>query len=243
MRDVSSCVMIELRVYDLHDDSHPINIIQHASTIQKFYSEQNVSVPARFPEAKARMDIVSMETYTTHDDTLIFTLYQDRTIRVWSARRRQCLQVMRTPPSSNNAGYVQETIDGSSRVHLGILFSPSLPWVLRLLAYIPAENDAQLSIYITRLVTTEDVHFSPGSVSTLRPESVLGPAIGPVIGLAVDPTNLAKLEIILNPSRTGYTLWGLWESDMRISVKYLQNQRSNNGARAIFSTCQAGSLE
>lgn len=207
----------ELRVYDLHDDSHPINRVQHASTIQKFYSGfqsafgQNASVPA---EAKTRMGIVAMETYTTHDDTLIFALYQDRTIRVWSAGRRQCLQVVRTPPSSNNAGYVQETIDGSSRAHLGILFNPSMPWVLRLLAYIPAENDAQLSIYTARLDTTEDVHFSPGLVSTLRPESVLGPTIG--------PANLVKLEIILNPSRTGYTLWGLWESDTRISAKFLQ---------------------
>ncbi|KAF9351379.1 hypothetical protein BGX34_000630, partial [Mortierella sp. NVP85] len=210
----------ELRVYDLQDDSHLINKIQHASTIQRLYSkvhsafEQNVSVPSGFLDSKTRMGIVAMETYTTHDDTLLFALYQDRTIRVWSTGRRQCLQVMRTPPSPNNAGYIQETIDGSSRAHLGILFNPSMPWVLRLLAYIPAESDAQLSIYTARLDTMEDIHFSPGSVSTIRPESVLSSGPG--------PANLVKLEVVLNQNRTGYILWGLWENDMKISAKYLQ---------------------
>ncbi|KAG0223185.1 hypothetical protein BGX31_008649 [Mortierella sp. GBA43] len=210
----------ELRVYDLQDDTHPVNRIQHASTVQRLYSkfqsafEQNVSTPTGSPDATTYINIMAMETYTTHDDTLLFALYQDRTIRVWSTGRRQCLQVMRTLPSANMAGYVQETIESSSRAHLRILFNPSMPWVLRLLVYIPAENDAQLSIYTTRLDTMEDVHFSSGSVSTVRPESVLGAGI--------NPANLVKLEAVLNQGRTGYTLWGLWESDMKISAKYLQ---------------------
>ncbi|KAG0302349.1 hypothetical protein BGZ98_007593 [Dissophora globulifera] len=137
-----------------------------------------------------------------------------RTIRVWSVGRRQCLQVMRSPPSPNQAGYMQETIDSSLQAHLGILYNPVMPWVLRLLVYIPSESDAQISIYTARLDTTEDVEFVPGSVSTIRPESAAGP------GLATP--NLVKLDINLNERQTGYTIWGLWESDTRISVKYMQ---------------------
>ncbi|KAF8932192.1 nucleoporin Nup120/160-domain-containing protein [Dissophora ornata] len=209
----------EVKVYDLHGDSH-LNRIQHVSTIQKLYSkfqsalDNNMSVPAGFPEMKTSMEILAMETYTTHDDTLLFALYQDRAIRVWSVGRRQCLQVMRSPPSPNQAGYMQETVDGSSQAHLSILYNPLMPWVLRLLVYIPTESDVQLSIYTARLDTAEDVEFSPGSVSTIRPESVTGPGSS--------ASNLIRMEINLNESQTGYTIWGLWEKDMSISAKYMQ---------------------
>ncbi|KAF9111598.1 hypothetical protein BGX27_004688 [Mortierella sp. AM989] len=210
----------EVRVFDLHDDSHHIPRIQDVTAIQKIRSifqsghDHGRSFPAGFPEQRSRMDILAMETYTTHDDTLLFALYQDRTIRVWSMGRRQCLQVMRSTPKPNNSGYVQETIDTSSRAHLGIMFNPQMPWVLRLLVYIPTESEAQLIVYTSRLDTAEDVEFVQGSVSTIRPESTAGHGS--------NPSNLVKMEINLNDNQTGYTVWGLWESDMRISAKYMQ---------------------
>ena len=155
-----------------------------------------------------------METFTTHDDTLLFTLHQDRTIRVWSTGRKQCLQTMRTPPSPDDSGYLHETIGSSARAHLGIMFNPQMPWVLRLLAYIPSEGEAQLSIYTSRLNATEDVEFVPGSVSVVRPESASAPGS--------NISSLVTMSINLNESRSGYTIWGLWDSDTKVSTKYMQ---------------------
>ncbi|KAH7034357.1 nucleoporin Nup120/160-domain-containing protein [Linnemannia elongata] len=207
----------DINVYDLHDDSH--RRIQHASTLHTLYSkfqstlERNISVPAGFPEAKTQMDIVAMEAHATKDDTFLFALYQDRTIRVWSMSRRQCLQVMRTPTSINDAGYVQETIDSSLKSHLRVLFNPAMPGIIRLLAYIPSDTDAQLSIYTAQIDPVGSMEFLPGSLSTLRSESAAGPG--------GNNLNLLSLEVLLNESRTGYTVWGLWQGDMRISVKYM----------------------
>ncbi|KAF9358568.1 hypothetical protein BGX26_001405 [Mortierella sp. AD094] len=210
----------EIRVFDLHDDSHHLPRIQDVSAVQKIRSifqpgfENGRSFPAGFQDQKTRMDILAMESYTTHDDTLLFTLYQDRTIRIWSTGRRHCIQSMRSAPKPNDAGYVQETIDSSSRAHLGIMFNPLMPWVLRLLVYIPTESDAQLIVYTSRLGTSEDIDFVPGPISTIHPESAAGPGS--------NPSSLVKMDINLNESQTGYTIWGLWESDMRISAKYMQ---------------------
>ncbi|KAF9340332.1 hypothetical protein BGZ91_002542 [Linnemannia elongata] len=207
----------DINVYDLHDDSH--RRIQHASTLHTLYSkfqstlERNISVPAGFPEAKTQMDIVAMEAHATKDDTFLFALYQDRTIRVWSMSRRQCLQVVRTPTSINDAGYVQETIDSSLKSHLRVLFNPAMPGIIRLLAYIPSDTDAQLSIYTAQIDSVGSMEFVPGSLSTLRSESAAGPG--------GNNLNLLSLEVLLNESRTGYTVWGLWQGDMRISVKYM----------------------
>jgi hypothetical protein len=159
------------------------------------------------------MDIVAMETYTTNDDTLIFALYQDRTIRVWSVGRRQCLHVVRTPTSLNDAGYVQETIDSSLKSHLKVLFNPAAPGIIRLLAYIPSDTESQLSIYTAQIDPVGSMEFVPGSLSTLRSESATGPGSNNL--------NLISLEVLLNDSQTGYTVWGLWQGDMRISVKYM----------------------
>ncbi|KAF9092113.1 hypothetical protein BGX23_004603 [Mortierella sp. AD031] len=209
----------EMNVYDLHDDSHLLNRIQHASALHRLYNkfqttlERNFSMPAGFPEMKTHMEIVAMDTYAAHGDTLLFALCQDRTIRVWSMGRRQCLQVMRTPISLNDAGYVQETIDSSFKSHLKVLFNPAMPGVLRLLAYIPSEDDSQLSTYTAQLDTEGDVEFLPGSVRTLSSDSAAGPGN--------NSQNLVSLEVLLNENQTGYTVWGLWQGDMRISVKYM----------------------
>ncbi|KAF9906613.1 hypothetical protein EC991_000413 [Linnemannia zychae] len=209
----------DINVYDLHDDSHLLSRIQHASTFHKLYNkvqstlERNMSVPAGFPEAKARMDIVAMETHPTSDDTFLFALYLDRTIRVWSTSRRQCLQVIKTPTSLNDAGYVQETIDFSFKSHLKVLFNPAMPEIIRLLAYIPSDTDSQLSVYTAQIDPSGSIEFVPGSLNTLRSESAAGPGSSSL--------NLISLEAILDDSQSGYTLWGLWQGDMRISVKYM----------------------
>ncbi|KAF8954010.1 hypothetical protein BGZ52_000811, partial [Haplosporangium bisporale] len=151
------------QVFDLFDDSHVIEKIQHVSVFQNIFSrvqsvlDTNLSAPAGSTEIKERLNIVAMETYTTHNDTLLFALYQDRYIRVWSMARRQCIQAMRVPPAANDSGLVQETIDSSLRSHLGIMFNPRMPWALRLLAYIPTENDAQLSVYTAKLNVARDI--------------------------------------------------------------------------------------
>ncbi|KAF8953873.1 hypothetical protein BGZ46_003112, partial [Entomortierella lignicola] len=209
----------EIRVFDLHDDSIHIPRIQDVSAIQKirsiFNSDSTRSFPAGFPDHKSsRFDILAIESFSTLDDILLFVLYQDRTIRVWSTARRQCLQSMRSSPNPNQDGYIQETINSSSRAHLGIMFNPLMPWLVRLLAYIPTETDSQLVIYTSRLDTSEDVDFIAGPVTTLRSESASGPGS--------TPSSLVKLEINLNESQTGYTLWALWETDMRILTKYMQ---------------------
>ncbi|KAF9143575.1 hypothetical protein BGX30_000102 [Mortierella sp. GBA39] len=207
----------DINVYDLHDDSH--RRIQHASTLHTLYNkfqstlERNISVPAGFPEAKTQMDIVAMEAHAAKDDTFLFVLYQDRIIRVWSAGRRQCLQVIRTPTSINDAGYVQETIDSSLKSHLRVLFNPATPGIIRLLAYIPSDTDSQLSIYTAQIDPVGSMEFVPGSLSTLHSESAAGPG--------GNNLNLISLEVLLNESRTGYTVWGLWQGDMRISVRYM----------------------
>ncbi|KAF9437543.1 hypothetical protein BGZ76_000300 [Entomortierella beljakovae] len=205
----------EVKVFDLHDDSHHISRTPDTSKIQKFRSifHNGAEHTNGFLEHKTRLDILAMESYTTHDDTLLFTLHQDRVIRVWSTGRRQCLQAMRSPLNPNDAGYVQETIGLSSRAHLGIMFNPLMPWVLRLLVYIPGETDAQLVIYSSRIDTMEDVGFVQGSISTIRPDSATGPGS--------NPANLIKIQIILNESQTGYAIWGLWEGNMKISLKYI----------------------
>ncbi|KAF9961490.1 hypothetical protein BGZ70_008276 [Mortierella alpina] len=209
----------EVRVYNLHDDSVMMSRTQQVSTIQKLYSrfqttfDYNLPIGMSIPEHNTSMDVMALETYTTHEDTLLFALYQDRTIRVWSTGRRQCIQTLRTPAALNEAGYVQETIDSSLRAHLGIIFNPLMPWVIRLLAYIPTETDAQLSIFTARIDTTEDVEFLPGSVSTMRPVSTSGPG--------ASTTNLVSMAISPSMNQSGYTVWGLWENDARISAKYL----------------------
>ncbi|KAK3835045.1 MAG: nucleoporin Nup120/160-domain-containing protein [Linnemannia gamsii] len=207
----------DINVYDLHDDSHLLSRIQHASTFHKLYnrvqSTLERSVPAGFPETKARMDIVAMEAHSTHDDTFLFALYQDRTIRVWSMNRRQCLQVIRTPTSLNDVGYVQETIDSTFKSHLKVLFNPAMSGIIRLLAYIPSDTDSQLSIYTAQIDPAGSMEFVPGSLNTLRSESAAGPG--------GNGSNLISLEAILDDSQSGYTIWGLWQGDMRISVKYM----------------------
>ncbi|KAF8944515.1 hypothetical protein BGZ47_004142 [Haplosporangium gracile] len=209
----------EINVYDLHDDSHLLSRIQHASTLHTLYNkfhsslERNISVPAGFPEAKTQMDIVAMEAHLTKDDTFLFALYQDRTIRVWSMGRRQCLHVMRTPTSINDAGYVQETIDSSFKSHLKVLLNPAMPGIIRLLAYIPSDTDYQLSIYTAQIDPVGSMEFVPGSLSTFRSESAAGPG--------GNNLNLISLDVLLNDSQTGYTMWALWQGDMRISVKYM----------------------
>ncbi|KAF9152617.1 hypothetical protein BG015_004987 [Linnemannia schmuckeri] len=209
----------EINVYNLHDDSHLLSRIQHASTLHTLYNkfqstlERNISVPAGFPEAKAQMDVVAMEAHPTKDDTFLFALYQDRTIRVWSMGRRQCLHVMRTPISINDAGYVQETIDSSLKSHLKVLFNPAMPEIIRLLAYIPSDTDSQLSIYTAQIDPIGSMEFVPGSRSTFRSESAAGPG--------GNNLNLISLDVLLNDSQTGYTVWGLWQGDMRISIKYM----------------------
>ncbi|KAG0049659.1 hypothetical protein BGZ83_005520 [Gryganskiella cystojenkinii] len=206
----------EVKIYSLQDDLH-VNKIPHVSTIQKFNflrPAPTLAASGGFSDGQTRMEVMAMETFTTHDDTLLFTLHLDRTIRVWSTGRRQCLQSLRTPASPNESGYLQETIDPSARAHLGIMFNPQMPWALRLLAYIPTEGDAQLSIYTTRLDLSEDVDFESGNVSTMRVESAAGPGS--------NMSSLVTLAVNLNEASTGYTLWGLWDHDTRISTKYLQ---------------------
>ncbi|KAF9581786.1 hypothetical protein BGW38_001079, partial [Lunasporangiospora selenospora] len=209
----------EVKVYDLQDDSHLINKIQHASTLQHLYSklhsviESKLPVPAGFPDTKTCMEIVALESFATQEDTLLFALYQDRTIRVWSTGRRQCLQTMRVHPSPNESGFVQETIDASSRSKIGIMFNPFMPWVVRLLVYIPTGSDAQLSLFTARLDTTEDVEFIPGATSVLRSDTAAGPGS--------NKTSLISMVITLNASQTGYTVWGLWESSTRVQVQYM----------------------
>ncbi|KAG0207472.1 hypothetical protein BGX28_001296 [Mortierella sp. GBA30] len=218
--DINRHEHADVRVYDLHHDATLLNRIQHVSTIQKLYSrfqsafDYNLPVGSSTRDLKTTMDIVALETYTTHEDTLLFTLYQDRTIRVWSTGRRQCLQTMRTPPSLNDAGYVQETIDSSLRGHIGVMFNPLMPWVIRLLVYIPAETDAQLSIFTARIDTTEDVEFLPGSTSTMRSDSAAGPI--------TSTRNLVSMQISPSMNHSGYTVWGLWENDSTISARYMQ---------------------
>ncbi|KAF9215302.1 hypothetical protein BGZ59_001740 [Podila verticillata] len=208
------------QVFDLFDDSHVIEKIQHVSVFQNIFSrvqsvlDTNLSAPAGSTEIKERLNIVAMETYTTHNDTLLFALYQDRYIRVWSMARRQCIQAMRVPPAANDSGLVQETIDSSLRSHLGIMFNPRMPWALRLLAYIPTENDAQLSVYTAKLNVARDIEFTPGSITTLRQEVAAGSSN--------NTTNLVSMNIVPNEGQSGYTIWGLWERHMRISARYLQ---------------------
>ncbi|KAF9179523.1 hypothetical protein BGZ50_006870 [Haplosporangium sp. Z 11] len=207
----------EVKVYDLQEDTHFIHNVHQGSAIQKLYSrfqsafDSSLYAPAR--DMTARINIVAIETYTTHDDNLLFALYQDRTIGIWSIARRQCLQTMRTPASPNASGYVQETIDESLRAHLRIISNPHMPWALRLLVYVPTETEAQMSIYSARLDTSEDVKFVPGSTCTIRPDST--------VAAGSSTSDLVAIDIKPNESQTGYTIWGLWETDMRMSVKYM----------------------
>ncbi|KAG0350234.1 hypothetical protein BG005_010245 [Podila minutissima] len=209
-----------VQVFDLFDDHHVIEKIQHVSVFQNIYSrvqsalETNFTAPTGSTEVKERMNIVAMEAYTTHNDTLLFTLYQDRYLRVWSMARRQCIQAMRVPPPASDSGLVQETIDSSLRSYLGVMFNPRMPWALRLLTYIPTENDAQLSIYTAKLNVAHDIEFTQGSITTLRQEVAAGSSN--------NTTNLVSMNIMPNEGQSGYTIWGLWERHMRISARYLQ---------------------
>ncbi|KAF9922637.1 hypothetical protein FBU30_007246 [Linnemannia zychae] len=209
----------DISVYDLSDDSSLLNRIQHAATFQRFYSkfqstlERSLTVPAGFPEAKTHMDVMAVETHRTRDDIYLFGLYLDRTIRVWSTSRRQCLQVLRTPTVLNDAGYVQETIDPSLKSHLKVLFNPAMPDIIRLMAYIPSDVDSQLSIYTSQIDPSGGLEFVPGPTRMLRSESAAEPGN--------NSQNLISLEVLLDDDQTGYTVWGLWQGDMRISIKYM----------------------
>ncbi|KAF9427628.1 hypothetical protein BGZ94_004535 [Podila epigama] len=209
----------QVNVYGLYDDTYHADKVQHISAFQKIYSrvqsafETNFPAQAGMPETKERLDVVAMETFTTHDDTLLFTLYQDRHIRVWSMARRQCIQAMRALPSPDSAGYVQETIDSSLRSYLGVLFNPRMPWALRLMVYIPSENDAQISLYTANLSSPHGIEFTGGPITTLRQDVAAG--------ASNNTTNLVSINIVLNEGQSGYTVWGLWERHMLISAKYL----------------------
>ncbi|KAI1313010.1 hypothetical protein EDD11_002788 [Mortierella claussenii] len=217
--DTNSHVHAEVKIYELQDDSIT-GVTQDISPFQKIRSvlssSTNGSKPLSFGalEQSTGKDILSIASHTTHDDTLLFTLHRDRTIHVWSSGRRQCLQTIRSPTSPNSSGYVQETIDGSSRAHLVILFNPAMPWIIRVLAYIPTESEAQMSIYTSRLNTTDDIAFILGSISTIRPESAAS--------AGSNTANLITLKVSLNESKSGYNVWGLWGNDTRTIVKYLQ---------------------
>ncbi|KAG0347833.1 hypothetical protein BG004_006856 [Podila humilis] len=209
-----------VQVFDLVDNSNVLGGIQSGSVFQSIYSRVQSALDSRMPnqvgspEVKERINIVAMETYTTHNDTLLFTLYQDRYIRVWSMARRQCIQVMRVASSANESGFVQETIDSSLRSFLGVMFNPRMPWALRLLAYIPTESEAQLSVYTAKINVAHDIEFKTGPTAILRRDMAAGSSNS--------TTNLVSMNVVPNESQSGYTIWGLWERHMRISAKYLQ---------------------
>ncbi|ORY95107.1 nucleoporin Nup120/160-domain-containing protein [Lobosporangium transversale] len=89
-----------------------------------------------------------------------------------------------------------------------------MPWVIRLVAYMPTDNDVHLSIYTSRIDTIEDIDFIRGSTTVLRSQSALSPGSS--------PAHLINWSIIPNENQAGFYIWGVWQSDVRICVKYLQ---------------------
>ncbi|KAF9968524.1 hypothetical protein BGZ73_009227, partial [Actinomortierella ambigua] len=207
-------------IQDLHDSTFSLNQINQPGALKNMLSKFQSSIVSSIVSATSQSvsattgsHVVAMGAHSVGNLAYLFTLSQDRHVRVWSPQGKLC-QAFHIPPSPDASGIVQETIDPAHKAFVGTLYNPNMPWTLRLLVYIPNSHGIQLYVYTTRLDLLDGIHFTQTSQSTVTSEALVGSDSGQF--------NLISMNIQPGAHQDSYTLWGLWARDRKIFVRYLQ---------------------
>ncbi|KAG0228513.1 hypothetical protein BGW42_002104 [Actinomortierella wolfii] len=207
-------------IQDLHDSTISLSNIQQPGALKNIFHKFQSSIVSSIVASATSQGattmsgshVLAMGAHSVGNLSYLFTLSQDRHVRVWSPQGKLC-QSLHIPPEPSASGIVHETIDPTHKAFIGTLYNPSMPWALRLLVYIPNSHGVQLYIYSTRLDLQDGIHFTQSSHSSIPSEHLVGSDSGQL--------NLVSMSIVPSAQADGYTIWGLWARDRKFFVRYL----------------------
>ncbi|KAF9160876.1 hypothetical protein DFQ26_005082 [Actinomortierella ambigua] len=207
-------------IQDLHDSTFSLNQINQPGGFKSMFNKFQSSIVSTIVSSTTSQSgfattgsyVLAMGAHSVGNLSYLFTLSQDRHVRVWSPHGKLC-QAFHIPPSPDASGIVQETINPAQKAFIGTLYNPNMPWALRLFVYIPTSHGIQLYVYTTRLDLQDGIHFTQTSQSSVTSEALVGSDSGQF--------NLVSMSIQPGAQQDSYTIWGLWARDRKVFARYL----------------------